>query len=419
MPWPILLLGIWIPNFYYWGLNQYITQRILGSASLAEGQKGLVLAGALKLVIPFVIVIPGIIAFNLYAPSMKANASQGSATTLAKYVKANPASQAVVVKAEPEVALIEGWNNDSILMAVYNDKQTATKVRRETRDNPNIISITKADFDKAQGAMIGAVKFKCDEEETFAKVWPSLSTEMAVFNTSVTAIDAKTEKILAYKYDTALGLLITELIPKNKGILGFVVAALLGAIVSSLAAVLNAASTLLTMDVYQRYIDKKASQFKLVSMGRIFIGVFVVLGCAIAPLLASGGSVFAFIQKFQGFVSTGILAVFIYGLLNRTSGKWAGVIGLAANPIFYGYLTSKSFTEGVWPEAWGSCHYLYSMSISLILVLIVLTIYGLITKREKVEFAHNTTMDLTSSKPALMWGLGVCAATVALYVIFW
>ena len=39
MPWGILLLGIWIPNFYYWGLNQYITQRVLGSASLAEGQK--------------------------------------------------------------------------------------------------------------------------------------------------------------------------------------------------------------------------------------------------------------------------------------------------------------------------------------------------------------------------------------------
>jgi SSS family solute:Na+ symporter len=51
MPWGILILGIWIPNFYYWGLNQYITQRILGSASLAEGQKGLVLAGFLKLIV--------------------------------------------------------------------------------------------------------------------------------------------------------------------------------------------------------------------------------------------------------------------------------------------------------------------------------------------------------------------------------
>ena len=75
MPWHILLIGIWIPNFYYWGLNQYITQRILGSASLAEGQKGLVLAAALKLVIPFIIVIPGIIAFNLFSTEMEEGAN--------------------------------------------------------------------------------------------------------------------------------------------------------------------------------------------------------------------------------------------------------------------------------------------------------------------------------------------------------
>ena len=44
LPWTALLLGLWIPNFYYWGLNQYITQRTLGSESLAEGQRGIVFA---------------------------------------------------------------------------------------------------------------------------------------------------------------------------------------------------------------------------------------------------------------------------------------------------------------------------------------------------------------------------------------
>jgi SSS family solute:Na+ symporter len=213
----------------------------------------------------------------------------------------------------------------------------------------------------------------------------------------------------SYKYDSALGLLITRLIPQNVGLLGFVIAALLGAIVSSLAAVLNAASTLLTMDVYQRYIDRQASQFKLVSMGRIFIGVFVVIGCVVAPMLVNNKSVFEYIQKFQGFVSTGILAVFIYGLFNRTSAQWAGVIGLVANPIFYGILTT------VWPDM----HFLYSMSYSLIAVLVIMTVYGLIFRQERVVFAHNTTMDLTSSKGALVWGLVACALTVALYVIFW
>lgn len=120
-------------------------------------------------------------------------------------------------------------------------------------------------------------------------------------------------------------------------------------------------------------------------------------------------SIFEFIQKFQGFVSTGILAVFIYGLLNRTSGKWAGVIGLITNPIVYGIFTTK------FPEM----HFLYAMSYSLLIVLGIMTVYGLIWRAPKVEFAHNTTMDLTSSKGALLCGLGVCALTVALYVIFW
>jgi solute:Na+ symporter, SSS family len=356
MPWPILLLGIWIPNFYYWGLNQYITQRILGSASLAEGQKGLVLAGFLKLIIPFVIVIPGIIAFNLFSKDMEASA--GNHLAVYEQAAANPGSTQV---------------------------------------------------------------FTLDAK--WATANPVKAAEITAYNNAVTArVGASAEKVelKSYKYDSALGLLITKLIPRNKGILGFVIAALLGAIVSSLAAVLNAASTLLTMDVYGRYINKKASQFNLVTMGRILIGVFVVIGCVAAPMLANNSSVFEFIQKFQGYVSTGILAVFIYGLLNRTSAKWAGVIGLIANPIFYGYLTSKSFTEGVWPaEAWGPCNFLYSMSISLILVLIVMWVYGLIWKQPKVVFAHNTTMDLTSSKGALLAGLGVCALTVALYIIFW
>lgn len=42
IPWTALLIGLWIPNFFYWGLNQYIVQRTLGSKSLAEGQKGIV-----------------------------------------------------------------------------------------------------------------------------------------------------------------------------------------------------------------------------------------------------------------------------------------------------------------------------------------------------------------------------------------
>ncbi len=70
LPWTIFLLGIWIPNMFYWGFNQFITQRTLGARSLAAGQRGVVFAAGLKLLIPFIVVFPGIIAFQLYGDTL-------------------------------------------------------------------------------------------------------------------------------------------------------------------------------------------------------------------------------------------------------------------------------------------------------------------------------------------------------------
>lgn len=70
IPWTALIIGIWIPNFYYWGLNQYITQRTLGAKSLKQGQMGILFAAGLKLLIPFIVVFPGIMAFQLYKGQM-------------------------------------------------------------------------------------------------------------------------------------------------------------------------------------------------------------------------------------------------------------------------------------------------------------------------------------------------------------
>jgi solute:Na+ symporter, SSS family len=349
MPWPVLLLGIWIPNFYYWGLNQYITQRILGSASLPDGQKGLVFAGFLKLIIPFVIVIPGIIAFNLYSTEMNESAIKDNYLKKYEIAVQDPNSK-VVFSIDPK------WE---------------------------VTHAEKANEIKAYNASVEA---RVGKENTVA------------------------DSIKGYKYDTALGFLITRLIPHNSGILGFILAALLGAIVSSLAAVLNAASTLFTMDVYQRYLNKKATQKTIVACGRMGIGVFVVIGCVVAPLLKEAEGVFAFIQSFQGYVSTGILAVFIYGLLNRTSGEWAGVIGIAANACLYHFFNVN----------YPSMHFLYSMSYSLLIVLGILFVYGLLHKAEKpVVFRDIATMDMSTSKGALVAGILVCIITVTLYVVFW
>jgi SSS family solute:Na+ symporter len=59
----VLLGGMWVANLYYWGFNQYIIQRTLAAKSLRESQKGILLAAGLKLIIPLIVVIPGIAAY--------------------------------------------------------------------------------------------------------------------------------------------------------------------------------------------------------------------------------------------------------------------------------------------------------------------------------------------------------------------
>ena len=108
IPWTALVLGLWIPNFYYWGLNQYITQRTLGARSLAEGQKGVVFAAGLKLIIPFVIVIPGIIAFNLYKDQMTEEAIRSNEPVVESFeeVQGSPDTAKVAFDFDAEFATL-------------------------------------------------------------------------------------------------------------------------------------------------------------------------------------------------------------------------------------------------------------------------------------------------------------------------
>ncbi|MDQ2179661.1 sodium/sugar symporter [Marinifilum sp. D714] len=59
----VIVGGMWVANLYYWGFNQYIIQRTLAAKSLQESQRGIVFAGFLKLIIPLIVVIPGIAAY--------------------------------------------------------------------------------------------------------------------------------------------------------------------------------------------------------------------------------------------------------------------------------------------------------------------------------------------------------------------
>ncbi|MEM8984359.1 MAG: solute:sodium symporter family transporter [Pseudomonadota bacterium] len=69
-PFGTLFTGMVFANLFYWCTNQYVIQRTLGASSLAEGQKGVLLSGFFKVMVPFMMMIPGVIAFHLYGPGL-------------------------------------------------------------------------------------------------------------------------------------------------------------------------------------------------------------------------------------------------------------------------------------------------------------------------------------------------------------
>jgi SSS family solute:Na+ symporter len=116
---------------------------------------------------------------------------------------------------------------------------------------------------------------------------------------------------------------------------GLSFAALTAAIVASLAGKANSISTIYTLDIYQKFIKKDATERDLVVVGRICIIVSMFLAGLIAPFMGidkKGG--FQYIQEYTGFVSPGIFAIFIMGFFwKRTTSKAALVAALITFPL--------------------------------------------------------------------------------------
>lgn len=191
----MLIAGMWIANLNYWGCNQYITQRALG-ADLNTARKGILFAAFLKLMMPLIVVLPGIAAYVLY-------------------------------------------KNGGL--------QTEMLTNGELRN------------DNA--------------------------------------------------YSAILGFLPT-------GLKGLSMAALTAAIVASLAGKANSISTIYTLDIYKKYIKKNAADQQLVWMGRVTVFVALVLAIIVnwrdsLGIGSEGG--FIFIQKYTGYISPAIFAVFLLG----------------------------------------------------------------------------------------------------------
>ncbi|MGL4941702.1 MAG: sodium:solute symporter family transporter [Thermoguttaceae bacterium] len=384
IPITALMIGLWIPNLYYWGLNQYIMQRTLGSKSLAEGQKGIVFAAFMKLLIPFIVVFPGIMAFNLYSKEMRENAATHNASVLKQFEES---------REKNEVTKIFPFDADFAKV----ERQKASEI---------------VTFNAAVVGIAAEMDLAASPDDMF-KLNKKHLAEVARCNRDTTTPTITVEKQLTgYDYDAAFPFLMSKLIPAG-GFRGFLLAAMLGAVISSLASMLNAASTIFTMDLYKEYFHRRASDNTLVFVGRFCVVLFMVTSCLIAPMLARPefGGIFNFIQEFQGFISPGILAVFLFGFVSRRAPGVCGPVALLMSPAVYGLLKFVLLPDQA---------FLDRMAVTLGAVLLTLTVLRIVAPRATPYEATSTThLEMTSSRLAQVAGVAVIIITAALYIWFW
>lgn len=386
IPWTALLIGLWIPNFFYWGLNQYIVQRTLGSKSLAEGQKGIVFAAALKLVIPFVVVIPGILAFNLFSADLHAGAADKNIKAFEKITEKQVATvDADFVELQPALAA----------KALAHNAAVAGQAAAPASSDPTELADTI-------NSLASAATSRTKDDADASRV-----TQGA--------------KLVGYDYDAAFPVLVRNLIKPTPLISWFVLAALCGAVISSLASMLNSASTIATMDLYSKFSGVTDSA-KLVKVGRGFVVLFVLLAALVAPKLDNFESIFKYIQEFQGFISPGILAVFIFGFFSPRTPRWFGVVGIVTNVVAY---AAFKWAIGPWlvSKGWwysGEIAFLDRMAICFFIVLLIGVLVTLIKPMANpVVLPVNDKIELTTSKGAQMVGIAIVIVTIALYIVFW
>jgi len=183
------------------------------------------------------------------------------------------------------------------------------------------------------------------------------------------------------------------------GLKGLSIAALTAAIVASLAGKANSISTIFTMDIYKKYIKKDADEKSMVGMGKFIIGVALFLSILLTwkDLLGIGGEGgFTFIQKYTGFISPGIFAIFILGFFwKRTTGgaAIAGILtGFAASVLFNNYAPSlfgnETFLYTAFPNGHGGYEipFLICMGLSFLFTMIVMIVISLFAP--KINFKH-------------------------------
>ncbi|MGG9963213.1 sodium/sugar symporter [Ferruginibacter sp. SUN106] len=202
------------------------------------------------------------------------------------------------------------------------------------------------------------------------------------------------------------------------GLKGVAFAALTAAIVASLAGKANSISTIFSLDIYKKYINKEASERKLVITGRWAVIIAMLIGAIVAPSLKTLDQAYQFIQEYSGFFSPGVLAIFLLGMFWKKTTAAAGLAGaLITVPISIVLKKLPVWTSGGFPNY----PFLDRMTIAFFVIVIVMVTISLIKPKPEND-THVMEMDTSLFKVSPGFIVGsviICGILTALYTVFW
>ena len=309
----MMAAGMWVANLNYWGCNQYITQRALG-ADLKTARTGILFAAFLKLLMPILVVLPGIAAYVLYQNG---------------------------------------------------------ELQQEMLTNGTL------NQDNAYSSVVG-----------FLPV----------------------------------------------GLKGLSMAALTAAIVASLAGKANSISTIYSLDIYKKYINREAADNKIVSTGRIMIIISLIIAIIINwndTLGIGGKGGFEFIQKYTGYISPAIFPVFLLGFFWKKATSKAAItgiiVGVILSIVFDKFIVGWAGNETLIYTAYSNGHggfeipYLIQMGLVFAFTMLTMVLVSLIDSKgqshENDIIEDATRYKLSNANLAMIFiVLGLVAA---MYIRFW
>jgi SSS family solute:Na+ symporter len=202
------------------------------------------------------------------------------------------------------------------------------------------------------------------------------------------------------------------------GLKGIAFAALTAAIVASLAGKANSISTIFSLDIYKKFFNKNASEKKLVRTGRIAVIVAMLLACIVAPALRNLDQAYQFVQEYVGFISPGVLSIFLLGFFwKRTTATAALTSAILTIPLSTVLKFLPGWTNGFFPDL----PFMDRMTLVFIILMLLMVAMSLADRKSK-DNPNIVVIDKSMFRcsPGFIVGSVIIAGILtALYTVFY